>query len=101
MVKIPGMLKENTDYEMIAGENDHWNIRIMTGEFIESVMSFGKIKVGKDDLLHFDFEIHSSPNDEVSPDNVDFQRYAGKILEAVMVNSLSEEDKEDLQIVED
>ena len=39
MVKVPNMLKENVDYEMIPGDDDHWWIRIKDGEFIETVAS--------------------------------------------------------------
>ena len=56
MVKIPNMLEENKDYELIPGDDDHWHIRIKTGEYIESVISFGSIKVNEESLeMNFDF----------------------------------------------
>ena len=33
-------MKENTDYEMIAGTGENWDIRILTGEFNETVLAF-------------------------------------------------------------
>ena len=89
MVKIPNMLEENKDYELIPGNNEHWHIRIKTGEYIESVISFGSIKVNEESLeMNFDFTLHYSPDDDLSVDDTDLQKYAGKILESVLMNNL-------------
>ena len=89
MVKIPNMLEENKDYELIPGDDDHWHIRIKNGEYIESVISFGSIKVNEESLeMNFDFTLHYSPDDDLSVDNVDLQKHAGKILESVLMNNL-------------
>jgi hypothetical protein len=94
MVKIPGMLIENQDYELIPSseeDDEHWHIRIKAGEFIESVISFGQIRVDeKKDLMNFDFNLHYTPDDELTVDNLDLQRYAGKVLEAVIVNAIND-----------
>jgi len=89
MVKIPNMLEENKGYELIPGNNEHWHIRIKTGEYIESVISFGSIKVNEESLeMNFDFTLHYSPDDDLSVDDTDLQKYAGKILESVLMNNL-------------
>jgi len=94
MVKIPNMLEENIDYELIPADNDHWHIRIKQGDFIESVVSFGSIKVDEvGDKLNFDFTLHSSPDPDLTVDNIDLQRYTGKILESVIINSINEMEK--------
>ena len=93
MVKIPNMLEENVDYELVVADHDHWHIRILNGEFIESVISFGSIQLGKDDMLHFDFTLHYSPDPDLTVDDIEIQRYAGKILESVMVSSLDNMEK--------
>lgn len=88
------MLEENIDYELIPADNDHWHIRIKQGDFIESVVSFGSIKVDEEgDKLNFDFTLHSSPDPDLTVDNIDLQRYTGKILESVMINSINEMEK--------
>ena len=38
--------------------------------------------------MNFDFTLHYSPDDDLSTDNNDFQRYAGKILESVLMGNL-------------
>jgi len=89
MVKIPGMLKENEDYELVPGVDEHWHIRVKTGDFIESVISFGQIKVDeKADSLKFDFTLHYSPDDDLTVEDYNLQKYAGKILESVLMNNL-------------
>jgi len=89
MVKIPNMLEENKDYELIPGDDDHWHIRIKTGEYIESVISFGSIKVNEESLeMNFDFTLHYSPDDDLTVDDTDLQKYSGKILESVLMNNL-------------
>jgi len=94
MVKIPNMLEENIDYELLPADNDHWHIRIKQGDFIESVVSFGSIKVDEvGDKLNFDFTLHSSPDPDLTVDNIDLQRYTGKILESVIINSINEMEK--------
>jgi hypothetical protein len=91
MFKIPNMLEENVDYELIPGDEEHWHIRIKTGEFIESVISFGNIKFDdKTAEMKFDFNMHFSPDGDLSVDSVDFQKYAGKILESILINNLNE-----------
>ena len=94
MVSIPGMFEENVQYELIPGDNDHWHIRIKEGEFIESVISFGKISLEEDSpILSFDLTLESSPDEELTSDNIDLQKYAGKILESIIVNNLNEQEK--------
>ena len=84
------MLEENIDYELIPAEEEHWHIRIKEGDFVESVISFGAIKVDeKNDMLKFDFNLHSSPDPDLTVDDEDLQRYTGKVLESVMINNLN------------
>lgn len=94
MVSIPNMFEENVQYELIPGDNDHWHIRIKEGEFIESVISFGKVSMEEDSpILSFDLTLESSPDEELVSDNIDLQKYAGKILESIIVNNLNEREQ--------
>ena len=94
MVSIPNMFEENVQYELIPGDNDHWHIRIKEGEFIESVISFGKVSLEEDSpILSFDLTLESSPDEELISDNIDLQKYAGKILESIIVNNLNEREQ--------
>jgi hypothetical protein len=93
MVSIPNMFEENVQYELTPGSDDHWHIRIKEGDFIESVISFGKITMEDDSpILSFDLTLESSPDEDLATDNTELQRYAGKILESIIVNNLNEMD---------
>ena len=88
-------MEENVDYELIpsSDKNDFWNIRILTGEFVETVINFGAIKVAEDgEHLNFDFSVHYSPVGD-SADNVDLQSTAGAILLSIIENSIKETDE--------
>lgn len=95
MVKIPNMFEENVQYELIPGDDDHWHIRIKEGEFIESIISFGKISIEENSpIVSFDLTLHYSPDEELITSNADLQKYAGKILESVIVNNLNEKENQ-------
>ena len=38
---------ENKDYEFIPGSHDDWKIRFLSGDFIESVIKFGTIRMAR------------------------------------------------------
>lgn len=89
------MFHENKEFELTPGDDDHWHIRIKEGEFIESIISFGNIKIDeKEDSLKFDFTLHSSPDPDLTPDNTDLQWFAGKILESIMIDNLNKMENE-------
>ena len=39
--------KENIDYELIPSstDDDHWNVRFLTGDYVETVIAYGKISL--------------------------------------------------------
>lgn len=79
-------MKENTDYEMILGTGENWDIRILTGEFNETVLKFSTLKVTDDGKnLTFNFNIVSSPIDDLDADtNFELQETAGLILTNIL-----------------
>ena len=92
-------MQENIDYELVPAEGaDHWNVRIKTGEFIETVFNFGALQVAEDgEHLNFNYEIVSSPIDDLEPENIDLQKCVSEILYNVLENSVArvlEEEKE-------
>lgn len=87
------MLVENEDFELIPGDDEHWHVRIKQGDYIESVISFGSIKVNdKTHEMNFDFSLHYSPDDTLTVEDIDFQVYAGKVLESVIMTNLEKMD---------
>tara|TARA_Y100000389_G_C17425616_1_gene499349 strand:+ start:195 stop:467 length:273 start_codon:yes stop_codon:yes gene_type:complete len=80
-------MKENTDYEFIPVEGqDNWNIRIKTGDYIETVFQFGALAVNEgDESLSFNFEVISSPIEDLVPaEDIGLQKNVGSILYNVL-----------------
>jgi len=80
-------MKENTDYEIIPDMNDDksWNVRILTGAFTETVIKYGVVKFNDEDMT-FNFDIISSPDNDLTTDDVDLQKHAGNMLEKIIEN---------------
>ena len=81
-------LIELKDYELIP-DNDNindWNVRILSGDFVETVLKFGAISINKKgkDIMTFNFDVISSPDSELTVDNTELQEYAGDLLQAII-----------------
>ena len=85
-------MKENIDYELIpVEEQDHWNVRIKTGEFVETVFNFGAIKVSDDgEYLNFNYDLVYSPIEGITEDSLELQEVVKEILMAILDHSLNE-----------
>lgn len=88
------MLEENVDFELVPvdGVNEMgWEIRIMTGDFVETVIRYGQLKYDQDDdSIHFDFFLTSSPDPEVNESNKELQQRAAQILESILETAAEE-----------
>jgi len=89
------MYEENIDYELVPSSNDedHWNVRILTGDYVESVVAFGHIEL-KDSIgdqssqMSFNFDLIFSPDSELTVEQIEFQSYAGDLLMSIIESSL-------------
>jgi len=80
---------EGIDYELTPSDEDNqmaWNVRILKGEFPETVIRFGKLRF-EEEYLHFDFIVVSSPDSTADEDNIELQDYAAEILEDILINA--------------
>jgi hypothetical protein len=86
-------LEENIDYEMIPGEGENWDIRILTGEFTETVINFKQLQVSEDgEHLTFNFNIISTPDEDLDAEtNTDLQNTAAMVLSNILENSVTRE----------
>lgn len=92
--------EENKTYEFIPADGDYaWNIRILEGMYNETVVQYGAISVGDetkdgsgDHVLNFNFEIISSPDPDLSPDDVELQHVVGDILLEIIKTSIERND---------
>ena len=94
---------ENTDYHLTLGDlDDHWNIRILQGQFAETVFKFGAVQVNQDnESMSFNVDIVSTPDTNLTVDDIDFQKYCGKILESIITKALERAEDYEFQSVED
>lgn len=88
------MLKENEDYELITHDElpDAWAIRILKGDFVESVIVIGAVALNEiKGHISFNFEIIETPDEDlVHKDNEDLQQYVSQVIEAVIETGLEE-----------
>jgi len=89
------------DYEMVPmpEHNQAWAIRILKGQFVETVIEFNNITFNKVEkgVLNFSFNIVSSPDANLTTENVDLQDKAGDILQSVCAEGIK---NDSLQIIE-
>jgi len=94
---IVSMLSENVHYDIIPAENDEhgWHIRI-NEEFPETVISFGAIEYTGEDLdddegyLSFNFAIVSSPDPDLTTEDLTLQEYCGRILNSILEKAITD-----------
>jgi|TARA_A200000159_G_C7299985_1_gene329637 hypothetical protein len=83
-------MQENVDYELIPVENEeHWQIRIKTGEYIETVFEFGKLKIVDEEYMNFSYDLIYTPIEDLNEENTDFQYVVKEILMSVMESAMS------------
>jgi hypothetical protein len=89
-------LVENKNYQFVPVNRDNkesWDIRILEGEFVETVFYFDKLQVAEDgEHLKFNFEIVSTPNPDLTTENVDLQQYVGMVLYNILENSATNQE---------
>lgn len=92
--EIESKLSEKVHYEIIPSENPHgWDIRILE-EYPETVISFGTISFdavdGDDGHITFNFTIVSTPDPDLTTEDLTFQEYIGRILTSIIETSVAE-----------
>ena len=92
-------MKENIDYELIpCVAEDRWNVRILTGNFVETVIQFGTLRPNiAEATLNWSMHIVEAPNDDVSRDDPAFQEVCGDILSTILANDSLQSNKKVIQ----
>jgi len=80
--------KENETYQLVPGDagDQHWLVRITAGMFNETIIQFGAISINEEaeGVMSFNFFVESSPDSELTSDNVELQEVAGDILQEIL-----------------
>jgi hypothetical protein len=86
------MLIEGKDYELVPIlENgvEGWNIRIMEGDYPETVIRFGTLTPDpQNQQIRFTFDIVYSPDDSITKENRGLQEHAAKLLAAIIPTTM-------------
>lgn len=88
-------MKENVDYELVPFEesSDHWAVRILTGNFVETIIRFGSVAANeKAGHLSFNFSVlhNIESKDIVTENNPELQKVAGEILNDILENGVKD-----------
>jgi len=93
-------LEENVDFELIVPTDqegvihDHWHVRLLTGDYPETVIEFGTVKVADDgQTLNYNFEVVSSPDPDLKAENMDLQQHAANVLISVLDRAVANMEK--------
>ena len=85
---------EGVDYELIpsaeAEIEQAWDVRILQGDFVETVVRFGNIAFnGETGCINFNFVVISSPSGSTE-DDLELQEIVGDILESVLEDAVND-----------
>jgi len=81
-------LEENVDYELVPSDGENWDIRLLQGDFTETVIAFKKLQVSDDgEHLKFNFDLVSSPDPDLTVDSYELQKHMGNVLNGILENS--------------
>lgn len=91
----PQTLKENVDYELIPSEGENWDVRLLTGEFTETVIQYKELRVSEtEEHLKFNFEIVSSPDLGLTDEEYALQKRVGDVLYSILETAAENINKE-------
>jgi hypothetical protein len=83
--------KENQQYQLIPHDDNFWQVRILEGDFIECVISYGKLKFDdKNHTMTFDFTLDYTPDNSVTSEDPQLQKVVGYILHSILVGAFDE-----------
>lgn len=89
-------LEENRDYELIPADNEFWQVRVLTGDYTETVIQYGSIRLdgknvdNEDDVqITFNFDIITTPDPVLTTEDVDFQLFCGSLLSSILENAFA------------
>lgn len=88
-------LKENVDYELIPSEGENWDVRLLTGEFTETVIQYKELRVDEtEEHLKFNFDIVSSPDLGLTDEEYALQKHVGDVLYSILETAAENMNKE-------
>lgn len=82
------ILKENVDYELIPSSGENWDVRLLQGDFTETVVAFNQLRVSDDgEHMKFNFDLVSSPDPDLTENSYELQKHMANILNSILENA--------------
>ncbi len=84
---------EGVHFELIPSHEHEqaWNIRILVGQFVETVIQYGAIRFNEiPGNMSFNFFVVSSPDENLTSEDLDLQKEAAAILEQVIADGIKD-----------
>lgn len=88
------MYKNGKEYDIIPGEDANsatWDIRILEGMYTETVIRYNNIMISEetdpetgDGFLKFDYNIISSPQDDLTEDDPGLVEVVQNVMESIL-----------------
>lgn len=93
-----GTYVENEQYELVPDPShpDAWRVRFLEGEFPETVIQYGAIRIDNknedDPMLRFSFDLISSPDPDLTVDDIFLQEEAANVLTAIIESAIQNDE---------
>ena len=85
---------ENVNYELIPSANDGWDIRVLTGDLVETVLRINFVKFQEEDFtVKIDYEVVFTPDASLRPDDEAVRNTVHGVFHSMMVNMVENADK--------
>lgn len=73
-----------------------WNVRLLSGDFVETVIQFGTIAYDEEnDVFTFGFKVVDSPDESATPNSEGLQKDASEVLYDIITTGVVNEDRQD------
>ena len=83
---------ENQDFELIPRDENDWHVRILKGDYIECIIRYGSVRFDEENaMMHFDFDLVESTDEEYTTETPDLQKVASHILHSILLGAIEKE----------
>jgi hypothetical protein len=84
---------EGVDYELVPSDEHEqaWNVRLLSGNYPETLLKYGTISFNEvEGCMTFNFSIVSSPDPDITTEDIDLQIEAGNVLEDIIAQGIQD-----------
>ena len=94
MIKTPARQNwiENKNFVLVPEEDQNfWKVRILTGDFIETVFQYGTVKFDQNNhTVSFTYEVVYTPDPSFDLQTAEFKKVASDILHSLLIGLMDD-----------